>query len=158
MSNEEDELAALRREVAALKREIAPANGSEQEAADWRAKMHALHEARMGNAGAFSASDLRAMEAATPRDVCRDIAAHGTVPQPSGFGVGEVSRVSSEPGLPGSGWVAPRPIGPPDGIGAIDRIAGAMAPHGPMNPLNPLAADLRAQQAREEEEAKKAGK
>jgi hypothetical protein len=149
MNAEEDELAALRREVASLKREIAPANGSEQEAAEWRNRMHQLAEARMSNAGAFSASDLRAMEAATPRDVCRDIAAHGTVPQPSGFGVGEVSRVSSEPGLPGSGWVAPRPIGPPDGIAAIDRIAGAMAPHGPLNPLNPLAETL-------QEEAKKA--
>jgi hypothetical protein len=88
METENDEIEALKRELAALKTAIAPASGSDREADEWRQQMHALHEARMSNAGAFSASDLRAMEAATPTAVIRDIVRHGGISEPSGAGEG----------------------------------------------------------------------
>jgi hypothetical protein len=155
METEKDELAALKQEVATLKAAIAPA-GDAQADAEWRARMHRLAEERMGHASAFSREDVRAMERACPTEVVRDIVAHGTIPEPGGYGVRGAGEVRGPSGVSAnnSGWRDADPIRPPLGVAALDRIADAMAPHGPMNPLNPLAEALRAKQEREDKAKK----
>jgi hypothetical protein len=131
MSKENDrEIEELRREVAALKAALKRPDPAalEREARAWRAEMHALAEKRAAGFGGFSREDLRAMAAACPPDTVRDLVSHGTVQRPSGDGAsGQVTKVSSSPGLPGSGtgWVEPRRLGPQPGINHVDRLAQA---------------------------------
>jgi hypothetical protein len=120
------ELAELKRELAALKSALKPANPAafERELAEWKEKMHEVAEARAARFGGFSPEDLRAMNAAAPADVVSDLVSHGTVPGPSGAGkVSGQVKVSS--GGSGTGWVNPRPIGPPPGVAHCDRMMDA---------------------------------
>src|SRR6516165_5147366 len=126
--SDNSELEDLRREVEALKRKVEPEPINwERRIAEHRDQMHQLAEARMARAGNFSREDLAAMEAATPRSVCQDIAARGGVRAPSADGTtGTVSAVHRSPGLPGTqGWETR--FGPQPGIDHVDRIGGAFA-------------------------------
>jgi hypothetical protein len=130
MTDNTDEIAALRRELAQVKA-AQPLDRAtlEREAAEWRDKMHQMSETRMSHASAFSREQLAAMEAATPRDMIHDLVRHGVVQSPSAAGSsGQVTKVSSNPGLPGSntgGWVTATPIGPPPGVALADRLMDA---------------------------------
>jgi hypothetical protein len=127
----DDEISDLKRELAEVKAAMKPLDPSalEREAKEWASEMHALSEARMSNAGAFTLEELRAFEAAAPRSVVQDLVAHGTIPGPSGAGTsGTITKVSSSPGLPGSntgGWRDATPIGPPPGIAQADQLMDA---------------------------------
>jgi hypothetical protein len=150
MSNDDDDIAALKREVAALKTALAPPADTEREAALWREEQHRAREQQMGQAYTWSREELRAMEAAAPTSAVKDIVRRGGIPERSAAGAaGEVSGVRGPSGVyPNtSGWRPADPIASPPGQAAIDRIANALAPHGPMNPLNPLSETLREKEA-----------
>jgi hypothetical protein len=122
MSND-DEIAALRKEVAALKAKVDPPKSdfvpmTVEQHRDW---VHQMNERRMNHASNFHPDDLRAMEAACPTSAVKDIVAHGHVPGPSGMAgaSGQVTRVSSNPGIAGSNTT---PLGPPPGINHVDRL------------------------------------
>jgi hypothetical protein len=131
MTNDE-KIADLERQVAALK-SVVPATADERAAmeravAEGRDRAHQLREARMAHAAPFTREDLSAFEAACPTSAVRDIVAKGTIKPPSADGTsGTVSAVHRSPGLPGTqnGWVEPRPIGPPPGVAAADRLMDA---------------------------------
>jgi hypothetical protein len=122
MPTTKDEIAALRAEIAALK---APPKSREQLDAECRAfqdEMHQMRERQMSNIPT-PPEMLRAYAAACPDHVARDLRAHGTVPSPSGAGAsGQVTKVSSSPGIPGSGWRESAPLSNPPGINYVDAI------------------------------------
>jgi hypothetical protein len=125
-----NELANLKRELAEVRAAMRPLDPKalEREAAEWRNRMHQAAENRMSRANAFSPEDLRAMDAAVPADMCRDLVRHGTVQSPSAAGSsGMITKVSSNAGLPGSntGWRTAPPIGPPPGVAIADRLLDA---------------------------------
>jgi hypothetical protein len=127
----DEELAALRARIEQLEKANKPLDWAalDREAALWRDQMHQASEARMARFSNFSREDLRAFEAATPTETCRDLWQHGTTPSPSGAGVsGQVTKVSRNAGLPGSntgGWGREIPLGPQPGINHIDRLMAA---------------------------------
>jgi hypothetical protein len=126
---DQEKLEALEKEVAALKNAIKPPpRDMEREMAEWRGEMHRISEAR-ASADAlshFHRDQLCDMERACPTSVVRDIVRRGGIPEPSLAGQdGQVTAVHRSPGLPGSGWVAPRSLGPPPGIEHVDRIVAA---------------------------------
>jgi hypothetical protein len=67
-------------------------------------------------------SAMEAMAKAVPDAVIRDIAAHGTIPGPSGQASGQVTKVSSSPG---TGWREATPLRSPPGVAAADRLRDA---------------------------------
>ena len=127
MTKHDDEIAALRAEVAALKDAVKPAPAvdpreAERRDAEWMDQMHQMRERRMNFASNFHPDDLRAMEAAAPTSVVKEIALRDarapTSPSSAGTS-GQVTRVSSNPGILGSnttGWVEPRPLSNPPGV------------------------------------------
>jgi hypothetical protein len=123
-----DELSELRARIAELERAKPAPMPDEAAAAKWRNEMHQAAENRMARANAFSHEDLRAMEAATPADTCRDLWQHGRTPGPSAAGTsGMITKVSSNAGLPGSntGWRTAPAIGLPPGVAIADRLMDA---------------------------------
>jgi cell division septum initiation protein DivIVA len=119
-----DEIAELRAELAELKKMVNPPSISDAEVRQHMADAHRMREARMANASAFSAEDLRAMAAACPDNVARDIVRRGGIPGPSAAGAGgTISSVPARPGLPGHGWREAPAIGPVPGLAALDRVA-----------------------------------
>jgi hypothetical protein len=131
----DDDIEALRREVAALKASLPTARDDRAER-EWKAQVHAMQEARMNQASPpMSREELRAMEAACPKDAIADIVAHRVVPERSAAGAaGEITMTSPAPGLSrGSGWITATPLGLPPGQEAIRRVADALAPHGPLH-------------------------
>jgi hypothetical protein len=127
MSNNADEIAALRAEVASLKNAIKPPTiDMEQLVREHKAEQHRQAEARMARAAPFTRADIEAFERACPPSVAQDIARRGGIPGPSLAGQdGQITAVRGPSGLPGSGWVAPRSMGPPPGIQHVDRIVEA---------------------------------
>jgi hypothetical protein len=120
MTDIKDEIAELRAEIAALK---APPKSREQLDAECRAfqdEMHKMRERRMGVATPPSVvRDWNVLDTAT----CQDLRTHGTVQSPSQAGAsGTVTKVSSSPGIAGTGWQKPIPLGPPPGIGLVDAL------------------------------------
>ena len=120
-----DEIAALKAEVDKLKASLAPALDDRAAVGAWRDQMRAASEAR---ASVMHPSVVRDM-AVIPDDVVRAVALRDSrAPQgPSSAGAsGQVTRVSSNPGIPGSntsGWLRETPLGPPPGIGYVDMLA-----------------------------------
>jgi hypothetical protein len=135
MTDDNDELAALKAEQAQLAKRIAeleqpkrPPTMAEldREAAIWRDEMHRASEARMSRASNFSREDLRAMEAAcSTRDV-QDIVMRDRAPAgPSSEGVIPSSQQVSNVRLGGggsSGWRNPTPLSNPPGVRILDEI------------------------------------
>jgi hypothetical protein len=119
-----EEIADLKKEVEALKAKVSPPKSdfvpmSDAEHRDW---VHQMQERRMSMATPPSViRDWNVLDTAT----CQDLWRHGTVQSPSMAGAsGQVTRTSSNPGLPGSnttGWVDARPLGPPPGIRYVDQ-------------------------------------
>jgi hypothetical protein len=110
---DKSELAAVKAELAAIKAQLNPKPPpTEAEVAAYQAKVHADREARATRSAAvgFSKSDLAAMRAAAPDDVCRDLARDARAPlNPRGV-IPESEwnvrgRVSS-----GTGWSNPTPL------------------------------------------------
>jgi hypothetical protein len=142
MTKNDDELAELKAAQAQMAARIAELEAKEKppkslaeldrEAALWRDEMHQASEARMSRFSNFSREQLRAFEAATPPDTCRDLVQHGTVQSPSAAGTsGVITSVSRNPGFGGNGWREATPLGPQPGIGLIDDGVNAALPHGP---------------------------
>jgi hypothetical protein len=116
MTNETNkQILALEAEIAKLK-SSQPTPIDREAEAKWRNEMHQLSEARaLRDAKSFfSRAELAAMQSAAPDDVCRDIVRDNRAPtSPSQAGVsGQVTRVNTNVGLPGSntGWSTPVPI------------------------------------------------
>jgi len=126
MSSTKEEVAQLKAEVAALKAAQAPPKSREEIEADCRAfqdEMHQLRERQMSNIPT-PPEQLRAYAAACPPGTAHDLWRHGTVQSPSQAGAsGQVTRTSTAPGIPGSGWAKERPLGPQPGINYVDAIA-----------------------------------
>jgi hypothetical protein len=122
-----DKIAALEKEVAALKNAIKPPPvDMERAIAEWRDQQHRAHEAHMNHAAPFTREDIAAFDKACPPSVSQDIARRGGIPPPSLAGQdGKITAVRGPSGLPGTGWVAPRSLGPPPGIEHVDRIVAA---------------------------------
>jgi hypothetical protein len=122
-----EEEAALKSRVAELEAKVSPPKSDfvPMSDAEWRDQMHQMRERRMAHASNFHPDDLRAMEAACPTDLVKGIALRDarapTGPSSAGTS-GTVTRVSSNPGIPGSntGWVNSRPLGPPEGLRYVD--------------------------------------
>jgi hypothetical protein len=138
MSDEADRIATLERELAELKAKVSPPQSTfvPMSDAEWRDQMHQLAERRMGLASNFHIDDLRAMEAACPTPMMKDIALRDArAPQgPSSAGVIPSSQQVSNVRAGGSttpGYVDPRPLGPQPGIDLIDRGVNAALRHGP---------------------------
>jgi hypothetical protein len=88
--------------------------------------MHQMREANAARMSPFTAEDIKAFDRACPPSVSRDIAMRGGIPGPSMAGQdGQITAVRGPSGLPGSGWVAPRAMGPVPGYQHIDRIVAA---------------------------------
>jgi hypothetical protein len=110
------EIADLRRELEALKRAVQPP-------APFTPQPHQRFDPTASMSMPRSA--MEAMVNAVPDHVMRDIVAKGTIPGPCGAGAsGQVAKVSSSPGLPGTtnGWREAAPIGPPPGVALADRL------------------------------------
>ena len=125
MPSTKDEIAALKAEVAALKARAAPPTREalEVDARAFQDEMHKMRERQMSNIP-VSPELLRAYEAACPTSVAQDLVRHGTVQSPSQAGAsGQVTKVSSSPGIPGSGWCEAAPLGPQPGAFWVDAIA-----------------------------------
>jgi hypothetical protein len=128
MTSDADKIAKLEAEIDALKAKVSPpkSNFVPMSDAEWIDRMHQMRERRMNFASNFHPDDIRAMEAACPTSAVKDIVAHGHIPSPSGMAgaSGQVTRVSSNPGIPGSGtgWQAPTPLSNPPGTNWVDAI------------------------------------
>src|SRR6516162_4375540 len=125
MTDKDNELAALKKEVQELKASIKkpPPDMAtmERELREYQNKLHQAREAQMSRASAFTAADYRAFEAACSTKDLQDIVRHGTVPGPSAIGASG-PKVDPAPAAPNkSGWVEPRPLGPQPGINHVDR-------------------------------------
>src|SRR5215813_6094097 len=98
----------------------------ERRVAEHRDQMHQLAERRMSLASNFHPDDLRAMEAACPTPMMKEIAlrdsraptgptSQGAIPSSQRVSNVHVGGTSSTPG-----WVDPRPLRPPEGIYHVD--------------------------------------
>jgi len=135
--SDKDELAALKKKVEELEAKVSPPKSTfvPMTDAEHRDMVHQMNERRMSLASNFHPDDLRAMEAACPTPMMKEIALRdaraptgrpGMIPNSqqasSGGGAAPVNK---------SGWVDAAPIGPPPGIDLIDRAVNAALPHGP---------------------------
>jgi hypothetical protein len=129
MPTDKEKLAALERKVAALEA-AQPAKAKSREELDaecraWQDEVHKMRERQMSQVP-VSPELLRAYEAACPPGTAQDLRAHGTVQSPSQAGAsGQVTKASTAPGIPGSGWQKPVPLGPQPGINYVDAICVA---------------------------------
>jgi hypothetical protein len=76
MTDTADKIAALEAEVEALKAKVSPPKSDFVPVSDaeWIDKMHQMRERRMSHASNFHPDDLRAMEAACPTPMMKEIA------------------------------------------------------------------------------------
>jgi hypothetical protein len=129
--NTNKQIEALSAEIDRLKASQ-PTPIDHAEASRWKDRMHQLSEARaLADAKSmYSRVELTAMRAAAPDDVCRDIAmrdARAPLGPSSAGASGQVTKVSSNAGLPGSnsGWQSQTPLGPQPHIQHVDRLMDA---------------------------------
>ena len=106
---DEDEIAALKRELAEIKQSL-PSPSTEKEVAQHRDQVHQARERHMSRAAYFSPADLRAMEAASPTSVVKDIVARGAIPGPTTVGKTEVSAAGRPVVGGGRGWAREVPL------------------------------------------------
>ena len=130
MSNQKEEIAALKREVAELKAAVQPKpqpsrEDQERATAKWIDEMHQMREGRMSMATPPEVvRDWNVLDNAT----CRDLVQHGTVQSPSMAGTtGAVTGVHRHDGAPvnTSGWREPTPLSNPPGVAQADRLMDA---------------------------------
>jgi hypothetical protein len=118
-----NEIDALRKELKELKSSITPTVNDEAAMRQWQSDMHQLREARMAHASAFSPEDLRAMEAAAPTATVKDIALRDARGPLTPCSPGAIPPTISNVSRPiGTGWRDATPLGPPPGIGLVDRL------------------------------------
>jgi hypothetical protein len=126
MGDDSKQIEELKAELDKLKTSIAPPPYDREDEARWRDQMHQLRERRASAHLPFTRSQLAAMDAACSRADIKDLVAHNTLPSRSAAGAsGQLVKTSTGPGIPGSntsGWQAPTPLGPPPGIGYVDRL------------------------------------
>ena len=121
-----DKIAKLEAEVAELKAKVSPpkSNFVPMSDAEWIDQMHQMRERRMSFASNFHPDDLRAMEAACPTPMMKEIALRDArAPTgPSNMNPSSTSRGGSPANVPGSGtgWVEPAPLVPPPGLRYVD--------------------------------------
>jgi hypothetical protein len=128
MSDERDELAALKKKVEELEAKVSPPKSDfvPKSVAEHMNEVHQMREGRMSLASNFHPDDLRAMEAAAPTSVVKDIAlrdaraptgpnAQGAIPSSQ-----QVSNVRTGGG--GSGWAHEVPLSNPPGTNWVDAL------------------------------------
>jgi hypothetical protein len=126
-TDDKDELAALKKKVEELEAKVSPPKSTfvpmtDEEHRDW---VHQMNERRMAQATPpsvrqyFANQDDRLLKEVTLRD--------GRAPTgPSSQGVIPSSQqVSNVRETGGTGWVAPTPLRPPDGVAQADRLMDA---------------------------------
>jgi hypothetical protein len=96
---------------------------------------------------------------ATMSEVIREqMSGRGYDPWRQGSGTTKVVPAGAAP-VKDAGWAEPRPMAPQGSDDKhIERIANALAPHGPANPLNAMSEDLRKAQANLREAGESLGK
>ena len=121
---DKDEISELKKELAEIKASLAPKPYDPAAAARWMDEMHQLAERRMSVASPFSHADFEAFEAACPTNTVRAIAMRDNrapmTPSSAIPGGQQTGRVSTAPGIPGSGWRNAAPLAPPPGINWVD--------------------------------------
>ena len=136
MTKQADEIAELKQQMADQKAELEALKAAQAKAnppkstfvpisnAEWRDQMHALAEKRMSMA--TPPSVVRDW-AVIPEHIVKGIREDRHAPTgPSSAGAsGQVTKVSRDPGLPGSGWSAPTPLSNPPGVAQADRLMDA---------------------------------
>ena len=119
---DKSELVALRKRIEELEAKAKPPEKSNfvpMTDAEWIDQMHQMRERRMSMATPPSVvRDWNVI----PDHIVRGVVQDRHAPTgPSGAGAsGQVTKVSSNPGLPGSGWSAPVPLSNPPGINWVD--------------------------------------
>jgi hypothetical protein len=128
MTTDKDELAALKKKVEELEAKVSPPKSTfvPKTDAEWADEMHQMRERRM--ALATPPSVIRDW-AVIPEHIVRGVVQDRHAPtSPSMAGTsGAVTRVHLGGGAPvnNSGWVAPTPLRPPDGVAQADRLMDA---------------------------------
>ena len=128
MSKTEDEINKLKAELAELRQAVRrPTPSTEADVAAWKDQIHQARERQMSQANNFTPEQLREMEAAAPASFMRDVVAKGGIRPPSADGIsGQLTATHNSPGLAGTnGWQNPRPLTPPPGVAACDRLMDA---------------------------------
>jgi len=150
MTDDKDRIAALERDnaelkndLAALKAKVDPPKSTFKPMSDaeHRDMVHQMNERRMNLASNFHPDDLRAMEAACPTAMMKEIAlrdARAPTGRPSMIPTSNQQSTSGgDPAnVPGGGrgYVEPTPLGVPGGARTqelIERAVNATLPHGP---------------------------
>jgi hypothetical protein len=113
-----DELSELKARVAELERAAAPPKPYID---DWVPPPHPIDRVSM------SPATMREFAEAVPTSLIRDVVRDNRAPQgPSSAGAsGQLTKTSSNPGIPGSntsGWLRETPLGPPPGISYVDML------------------------------------
>jgi hypothetical protein len=113
-----DEVAELKARVAELERAAAPPKPYVD---DWVPPPHPIDRVSM------PMSAMRELAEAAPDNVLRDIVRDNRAPQgPSSAGAsGQLTKTSSNPGIPGSntsGWLRETPLSNPPGINYVDML------------------------------------
>ena len=128
MTKHDEEIAALRKRVEELEAKDKPPAKSDfvpKTDAEWIDEMHQMRERRMNLASNFHPDDLRAMEAACPTPMMKEIAMRDarapTSPGYSQRSSGPVSTGGAGGAGGGSGWSEPIPLGPQPGIYRVDE-------------------------------------
>jgi hypothetical protein len=120
---DDDRIAALQRELDALKRKIEPPQ-------PFTPQPFQRYDPTAGMSMPRSALEAMFMPDRMVQDIVREQRVSSVTQGPSADGTtGTVSAVHTSSGLPGShrgtGWVEPRPMGPPPGVAAADRLMDA---------------------------------
>ena len=120
MSETDERIAALQRQIDELKAEKAKGEGKVTPLSDWGGGGRSN---KLADQLAIPPDALAAMLAATPPDLMAQLRADAR----------RVTVKRIEPKTGGSGWADPKPIGPPPSVELADRIVERFAgpPHGP---------------------------
>jgi hypothetical protein len=121
--NQAEEIAALRKELDELKGKVDPPKSTfvPMSDAEWRDQMHQLAEQRMSMATPPSViRDLTVLDDATVKGIVKDNRNAPTGPTGAIPRSEKVSDHSDAGAANATGWVDPRPLQPPPGIGWVD--------------------------------------
>jgi hypothetical protein len=126
-----DELAELKAKVAALEAKVSPPKSTfvEMSDAEWRNQVHQMRE-RQANSW-MPPSAIHDLVAAEPRGFMQGVLRDARAPTGRPGMIPQEQMSNARAPSPTPGWVDPTPLGPPPGIGLIDRAVNAALPHGP---------------------------
>jgi hypothetical protein len=126
MTTDKDELAALKKKVEELEAKVSPPKSDfvPKTVAEHMNEVHQMREGRMSLASNFHPDDLRAMEAAAPTSVVKDIALRDArAPQGPGSAIPSSQQLTNvRTGGGTAGWVREIPLSNPPGTHWVDAL------------------------------------